>query len=146
MTPTTDPVPQPDTRLRAAATHLRTLTAAVPPPPWTPGGIGDYGWTVHMGNPASGPHEAIDTRMDSEEGRALTRFIATMGPAVAEAIVAVLEQAAARISSYQTAAARIWDLNDDKQMADAEEWLGQRVKRIGPALALADAILAGGEQ
>jgi hypothetical protein len=139
------PVPDPDARLKDAATRLRTLTNAVPPEPWTPGGIGDYGWTVHMGNPASGPYESLDTRMDSEEGQALTRYIAAMGPGVAAAAVSVLEQAAARLGHYQAAAARIWDTDDPQQLADAEEWLSNRIKRVGPALALADAILGARE-
>jgi hypothetical protein len=113
--PTTDPA----ARLTAAATHLRALLAAVPPPPWALGGIGDYGWTVHMGNPASGPFESLDTRMDSDEGKALARFIAAMGPLVGEKIAALLDSAAF-----------------DARMVGADP----------AAMALADAILAGGGQ
>lgn len=138
MTETTDHT----ARLLAAATRLRTLTAAVPPPPWTPGGIGDYGWTVHMGNPAQGPYEAIDTRMDNEQGQALTRFIATMGPAVAEATVAVLEQAVRRLAALRTAAGQTFGADD---RSGFEEFMAEAMLRTAPALALADAILATGD-
>lgn len=76
----------PADEIRAAAEKLRARAAAVPPPPWSLGGIGDYGWTVRMGNPAGGRYEVIDTRMDSDEGRALAQFIATMHPGVSLAL------------------------------------------------------------
>jgi hypothetical protein len=86
--PTTDPA----ARLRQAATKLRTMTADVPPPPWTEGGIGDYGWTVHLGAPTDPRWASIDTCMDDEQGKTITRYIAAMGPLVGEGLAAVFDQ------------------------------------------------------
>lgn len=90
MTPTESP----SALLRRAADRLEGLASAVPEGPWALGGIGDYGWTVHMGDPASRTFESIDTRMDSEEGRALAAYIATMGPLTALPFAAILRAAA----------------------------------------------------
>lgn len=131
----------PAARLQAAATHLRTLIAAVPPAPWKPGGIGDYGWTVQMGDPASSTYESLDTQMDSEEGKALARFIAAMGPQVGEALAAWLDRAAHSHTATLTAAQHTWtSVTDPRAVAWVEKMTDTR------ALALADAILDGAGQ
>lgn len=85
----------PADELRTAATRLRVLAADVPAPPWAPGGIGDYGWTVHCGDLARDRDAiSLDTQMDNEEGRALTRYIAAMDPGVGAALAAWLDSAA----------------------------------------------------
>lgn len=85
----------PAAELHAAAEKLRTLTNAVPPAPWTQRGIGDHGFTIHMGDPRPGhTYEVLDTRMDSEEGRSLAAYIAAMGPTVGLALADWLEATA----------------------------------------------------
>lgn len=84
----------PADELRAAATRLRELAVAVPAPPWKPGGIGDYGWTIHIGDTTSRDWTSIDTRMDDEQGRALARFIAAMHPGIGAALADWLDTVA----------------------------------------------------
>lgn len=75
-------MPEPATpadEIQAAAERLRGLARAVPAPPWSRGGIGDYGWTVHCGDLATDRAAvSLDTCMDNDEGKVLTAFIATI--------------------------------------------------------------------
>jgi hypothetical protein len=81
--------------LRAAAARLRELATAVPAPPWSPGGIGDYGWTIHCGDLAIDRNSiSLDTRMDNDEGEALAQYIAAMHPDVGTALADLLDTAA----------------------------------------------------
>ena len=85
----------PADELRAAADKLRTLAAAVPPQPWTDDGIGDYGFTVAMGQFGLNSNGfVLDTRDDSEQGRSLAAYIAVMHPGVGAALAELLDTAA----------------------------------------------------
>lgn len=135
----------PAARLQAAATLLRARLAApqLTEGPWLSLDHGDRLLRNQPGDEDQAPVYVVNEPMSNG---ANADYIAAMHPGTGAAILTVLEQAAARITHYQTAAARIWDLNDPTALSDAEFWVDERVKRLGPALAVADAILAGGEQ
>jgi hypothetical protein len=135
----TNPVPDAAARLQAAATHLCTLLAVVPPAPCRPGEVGVDGRSVQVDDLTSSANKSLDTRMDSEQGRALARYIAAMHPGVGEALAALLTSTAALHEQPthrgQTSPGCQWCADED--------WLCSDMRH---ALAVADAILAGAEQ
>lgn len=125
----TEPTPDPGALLTAAADRLETLAATVPPGPWEPGGIGDYGWTVRAGD------QTVETD-DSDQGRHLATWIAAMHPGVSRAFVGWLREAAHAHRANVIAAQQVF--GDDTAAADA--WL---LKMTSPgATATARALLA----
>lgn len=135
----------PAERLQAAATHLRALLVnpQLTEGPWLSLDNGDRLLRNQPGDEDQAPIYVVNEPMSNGANAA---YIAAMHPGTGTAILTVLDQAAAHITHYQTAAARLWDLNDPRGLSDAEVWVNERVKRLGPALAVADAILAGAQQ
>lgn len=86
--------PTPAEELRAAAERLDSLTAAAPGGDWRPGGVGNFGWTVHCG-----PDQGVETDDDGAEGLALGAYIAAMGPVVGRALAAWLRDTAERVDA-----------------------------------------------
>lgn len=66
-----------------AIDRLDQITRAVPDGDWERGGIGDFGWTVHMGN------TSVETP-DSEQGVALADFLEAMSPDFARNVTELL--------------------------------------------------------
>ena len=81
----------PAAELRAASARLREYAAAASVAPWLRSGIGDFGWTVHLG-----PEQSVETE-DSEQGRANADWIALVDPAVGLLLADWLETIAARL-------------------------------------------------
>lgn len=69
--------------MQPAIDRLDQLAAAVPEGDWERGGIGDFGWTVFMGQ------TSVETP-DDDEGRALAEFLEAMSPAFARNVTALL--------------------------------------------------------
>lgn len=139
--PTTDPA----ARLQAAATHLRALLAdpQLTAGPWLSLDHGDRLLRNHPGDEDAAPIYVVNEPMPNSANAA---WIAAMHPGVGEALASVLEQAMEKIAAYRKAAAHIWDADNAEHQADVEEFMAQRIKSLGPAFAVADAILAGAEQ
>lgn len=74
--------------LRRAADRLDDLAGAATPGPWKRGGIGDFGWSVHMGP------TAVETE-DSQQGNADAAYIAAADPGVGATLVLWLRTEAA---------------------------------------------------
>lgn len=126
------PVPDPAARLQAAATQLRTLLTAIATESPADLPLHADGRTITQGRIGLHPYAKAETPE-------VAAFITAMGPAVATAVVAVLEQAARRYGALQDAAGHTFSDGDPE---GRQEFMAGALRRIGPALALADAILA----
>lgn len=126
---TANPVPDPAARLQAAAAHLRRLLAAIATESPADLPLHADGRTVTQGR--VGLHD-FATAATPE----VAAFITAVGPLAGEAIVTVLDQAAA---GYRPGAMG----NGMVICPDCCETVP--CSHIKPALALADAILAGAE-
>jgi hypothetical protein len=114
MSTPTDPA----ARLRAAADRLRTLLAdpQLTAGPWL---SLDHGDRLLRNQPGDEDQAPIYVINEPVSNGANADYIAAMHPGTGAAILTVLEQAENRISHYQAAAARLWDLATPNGQADA---------------------------
>jgi hypothetical protein len=139
------PVPDPIARLEAAATHLRTLLAdpELTEGPWLSLDHGDRLLRNQPGDEDTAPIYVVNEPMSNGANAA---WIALMHPGAGVPIATMLDQAAARMRALRRAAERIWVDEGVDDAAGLEEFMAEGLKKVAPALALADTILTGADQ